>query len=96
MSKEHNIIIRPIISEKSTIAREKFNQYGFEVAVDATKNEVKKAVEKLFSVKVESVKMLNQIGKIKRVRQHPGMTAKSKKAVVRLKGDNKIKFFEGK
>ncbi|MBP7653452.1 50S ribosomal protein L23 [Candidatus Dependentiae bacterium] len=96
MSKEHNIILKPIISEKSTIARETTNQYGFEVAVDTTKQEVKKAVEKLFNVKVESVNIINQIGKKKRVRQQPGMTSSVKKAIVRVKADNKIKFFEGK
>jgi len=96
MSLEHNIIIQPIISEKSTLARERSNQYSFEVADSATKAEVKKAVERLFNVKVSAVNIINRRGKLKRVRYQPGMTKSRKRAIVKLKEGNTIKFFEGK
>lgn len=96
MSREHNQIVKPVVTEKSTIGRETENRYVFEVRIDATKPEIKKAVERLFNVKVESVNSLNQTGKMKRVRHKPGMTSTVKKAVIKLKQGNSIKIFEGK
>jgi len=96
MSREHNIIIKPVITEKTTIDREMNNRYTFEVAIDATKNEIKKAIEKLFEVKVIDVTLLNKKGKMKRVRYKAGKTATVKRAMVKLEKDNIIKFFEGK
>ena len=89
-----DIVIRPIITEKSMmgIADKK---YTFEVAKTANKFEIKDAVEKVFNVKVKSVKTLNIPGKMKRVGVHMGKTPDYKKAVVTLTEDSKtIEFFE--
>ena len=90
----HDIIIRPILSEKSyaDIANKK---YTFEVAKSATKTNVKKAVEEIFKVKVESVNISNVYGKIKRQGKHEGLTGSYKKAIVQLTSDSKtIEFFD--
>ena len=90
----HDIIIRPILSEKSyaDIANKK---YTFEVAKEANKTNVKKAVEEIFKVKVESVNTLNVYGKIKRQGRNEGLTGNYKKAVVQLAADSKsIEFFD--
>ena len=90
----HDIIRRPILSEKSyaEIANKK---YTFEVAKEATKTNVKKAVEEIFKVKVESVNISNVYGKIKRQGRHEGLTGSYKKAIVQLTSDSKtIEFFD--
>ena len=90
----HDIIRRPILSEKSyaDIANKK---YTFEVAKEATKTNVKKAVEEIFNVKVESVNISNVYGKIKRQGRHEGLTGSYKKAIVLLTSDSKtIEFFD--
>jgi large subunit ribosomal protein L23 len=96
MSQEHNLIVKPIFTEKSTLERETEGRYYFEVSKTANKSEVKKAIEKLFNVKVDSINILNREGKMKRVRFKEGKTASTKRAIVKLKADNVIKFFEGK
>lgn len=90
----HDIIRRPILSEKSygDIANKK---YTFEVAKDANKTQIKKAVEEIFKVKVESVNISNVYGKIKRQGKHEGLTGSYKKAIVQLTADSKtIEFFD--
>ena len=90
----HDIIKRPILSEKSyaDIANKK---YTFEVAKNANKTNVKKAVEEIFKVKVESVNISNVYGKIKRQGRHEGLTGSYKKAIVQLTSDSKtIEFFD--
>ena len=95
MKSVYDIIIRPIITEKSMESVE-MKKYVFEVAKDATKVDVRKAIEKIFGVKVMSVNTINVIGKEKRMGVHVGKTASFKKAVVRLTADSKpIEFFEG-
>ena len=92
--KQYDIIIKPILSEKSyaDIANKK---YTFEVAKSATKTTVKKAVEEIFKVKVESVNISNVYGKIKRQGKHEGLTGSYKKAIVQLTSDSKtIEFFD--
>ena len=92
----YDIIIRPIITERSmTSVAEK--KYVFEVAPNAGKIEIKKAVEEIFGVKVASVNTLNVPGKAKRLGAgRPGMTRSWKKAYVQLTADSKtIEFFEG-
>ncbi len=94
MKYAHDIIRRPIISEKSMsgIADKK---YTFEVALSANKFEIKNAVEEVFGVKVKSVNTLRVRGKNKRVGVHTGKRPDYKKAVVTLKEDSKtIEFFE--
>ncbi len=96
MKTSYDIIIRPIITEQSMESID-LKKYVFEVAKDATKADIKSAVEEIFDVKVASVNTLNVRGKAKRTGRYPeGMTRTWKKAVVRLTADSKsIEFFEG-
>lgn len=82
----------PHISEKATIVADGNGQYVFKVAKDANKLEVKKAVEALFNVKVESVRTLNQKGKTKRTIRGLGKRNDVKKAYVRLVAGQEIDF----
>ena len=85
VSKErmYEVIRRPLITEKSTMMSE-HNQVAFEVAMDASKPEIRAAVEGLFSVKVQGVNTLIQKGKTKRFRGRPGKRDDMKKAIVTL------------
>ena len=88
----HNIIIRPIVSERSYALMEQ-NKYTFEVARNANKYQIKDAIEELFSVKVESVNTINVKPKKKRVRYVAGYTRQWKKAVVTLAAGDSIEIF---
>ena len=88
----HQVLLRPVISEKSTTAAEKHHQVIFEVLPDANKAEVRNAVEKLFDVTVESVQVINVRGKIKRFGRTPGKRSNWKKAYVRLAEGQDIDF----
>ncbi len=88
----HEILIRPIITEKSTRLQEQ-NAYPFEVSIDATKTEIRKAVEDAFSVEVQAVRTMIMKGKPRRVRLHVGKTATWKKAIVKLHPDHRIDLF---
>ncbi|MGH1481733.1 MAG: 50S ribosomal protein L23 [Geminicoccales bacterium] len=79
----YNVILSPVITEKSTLGSE-HNQVTFKVANDATKPEVKTAIEELFGVKVKAVNTLNQKGKVKRFRGRLGKRNDVKKAIVTL------------
>ena len=92
---EYDIVVRPIITEKSTLLKDAGNQYIFEVQRDANKIEIKKAVEKLFKVKVISVNVSNMEGKKKRLGRFAGKKPDWKKAVVKLSPKDKITVFEG-
>ena len=96
MANVYDIIVRPIITERSMAAVAE-KKYVFEVAKDAGKVEIKNAVETIFGVKVASVNTLNVPGKHKRMGMaRPGMTRSWKKAYVTLTADSKtIEFFEG-
>lgn len=83
MTNYYDIIIAPIITEKSA-ALESEGKYVFKVAVNANKTQIKQAVEKIFNVKVESVNTINSHPKKKRVGRYSGMTNKYKKAIVKL------------
>ncbi|MEO0089379.1 MAG: 50S ribosomal protein L23 [candidate division WOR-3 bacterium] len=87
------IIIRPILSEKALRLRE-YNQYIFEVAKDANKIDIKKAVEELFKVKVEKVRTINVRGKPRRMGIFEGRTSSWKKAIVTLKEGERIEGLE--
>jgi len=82
----------PHISEKATIVADGNGQYVFKVATDATKLEIKKAVEAMFSVTVETVRTLNQKGKTKRTKFGMGKRKGVKKAYVRLAAGQEIDF----
>ena len=88
----HQVLRRPIISEKSTNAAESSRQVVFEVLTDATKNEIKTAVEGLFDVSVEGVQVINVRGKVKRFGKTPGKRTNWKKAYVRLAEGDDINF----
>ena len=92
----YDIIKRPIITEQS-MAETEAKKYTFEVAKDANKIEIAKAVEEIFGVKVAKVNTLNMQGKMKRMGNRPaGRRASWKKAMVTLTSDSKsIEFFEG-
>lgn len=79
----YDIVLSPVITEKSTLGSE-HNQVTFRVAKDATKPEVKTAIEGLFGVKVKAVNTLNQKGKVKRFRGRLGKRNDVKKAIVTL------------
>ena len=89
------IILSPVISEKSTSAADSSNQVVFEVLADATKNEIREAVEKQFSVSVEGVQVMNVRGKVKRFGKTPGKRRNWKKAYVRLAEGQDIDFMGG-
>ena len=88
------VIVRPLLTEQGTDARENFNQYQFEVAVDANKYEIRQAVEHYFGVKVTAVRTMNYQGKRKRMGRFEGKRAAWKKAVVTLAKDDSIDLFE--
>lgn len=89
----YDVIIRPIVTEKTTSARED-RKYVFEVNLLANKNQVKDAVEKLFNVKVEKVNILIVKPKPKRRAMFEGRTRQWKKAIVTLKEGHTIKELE--
>ncbi len=82
----------PVISEKSTIAADANRQFVFEVAPDSTKLEIRKAVEMMFDVKVENVRVVNVKGKAKRTGHRIGHRKGIRKAYVRLAPGNDIDF----
>ncbi len=86
------VLVGPHISEKSTVLAEEENQYVFKVRTDANKTEIRKAVEMMFEVKVESVQVLNVQGKKKRFRMTMGKRPDWKKAYVRLAEGSTIDF----
>jgi large subunit ribosomal protein L23 len=91
----HRVIYRPLITEKSTIAKEEHNQVVFEVAIGANKIEIRQAVEKAFNVKVVDVKTINMQGKKKRMGRFVGRKPNWKKAIVTMALGEHITFFEG-
>lgn len=91
----HRIIVAPLISEKTTRLAEKHNQAVFRVLSDARKPEIKAAVEKLFNVKVESVRTLNVQGKRKRFGRFEGRRSDWKKAYVTLAEGQQIEMLAG-
>jgi large subunit ribosomal protein L23 len=86
------VLVGPIVSEKATAVAEKSNQVLFQVLRDATKPEIKAAVELLFKVQVESVRTLNQKGKAKRFGRSLGRRDHIKKAYVSLKEGQELNF----
>ena len=92
--KHYDVIKSPVITEKATLGSEN-NQVTFKVAIDATKPEIKAAVEALFEVKVTKVNTLRQEGKVKRFRGVTGKRAEYKKAMVTLAEGNSIDVTTG-
>lgn len=95
MRDPHDLIIRPIVTEKSMDAMAS-NKYTFEVARDANKTELKNAIETIFGVTVARVNTMNVLGKMKRQGANQGRRSSWKKAIITLTEDSKpIEFFEG-
>jgi large subunit ribosomal protein L23 len=95
MREVHDIVISPLVTEKSTNQREGQNQYSFKVNNRANKIEIKEAVERLFKVKVTEVRTATIRGKVKRLGRRFGKRPDWKKAIVTVKDEDRIDFFEG-
>ena len=90
----HDVIVRPLLTEKSTEQLDQLNAYTFVVDKDANKVEIRQAVETLFNVKVKDVRTMQYRGKERRVGRNIGRRAAWKKAVVTLR-EGTIELFEG-
>jgi large subunit ribosomal protein L23 len=91
----HRTIVRPLITEKSSAAYQARGEYTFEVHVDASKPQIRSAIEQLFGVKVTGVWTSNQRGKEKRMGKTVGRRPNWKKAIVTLREGDTIEIFEG-
>jgi large subunit ribosomal protein L23 len=91
----HEVIRRPLVTEKSTIGREEHNLATFAVNPEANKHDIRRAVEALFNVEVTEVRTMRQPRKGRRVGRKIGRRAEWKKAIVRLAEGHSIEFFEG-
>ncbi|QEG21423.1 50S ribosomal protein L23 [Mariniblastus fucicola] len=89
----HQVIIKPMVTEKGVYQSNELNQYTFKVNALATKTEIKAAVEELFKVKVEKVATQTRKGKPRRYRFTWGRTKAWKKAIVKLNSEHRIDFF---
>ena len=90
----HHVITSPLITEKGTLVNEQGNQVVFRVRPEANKVEIRRAVERLFKVKVEKVRTINYLGKFRRVGRSLGQRPGWKKAYVTLAEGQRIDFFE--
>jgi large subunit ribosomal protein L23 len=91
----HDVIRRPLVTEKSTVARETGNVVSLAVDPRASKYDIQRAVEALFDVKVMSVRTMRMAPKLRRVGKSQGRKPEWKKALVRLAEGQSIEFFEG-
>ena len=89
----HQILVRPLVTEKGTHQSTRYNAYTFMVNPLATKTEIAKAVTELFNVRVEGVRTMTRRGKTTRFRQGVGKLSGWKKAIVTLNDEDKIEFF---
>lgn len=89
----HQIILRPLVTEKGTHQFTRHNTYSFEVNLLATKEQIKAAVEELFNVKVKKVRTQMRVGKRKRFRGRLGRQSNWKKALVTLHDEYRLEFF---
>jgi large subunit ribosomal protein L23 len=90
----YKVLIAPVVSEKTTMIADKHNQVAFKVVQDATRQEIKAAVELLFKVQVQKVQVLNRRGKAKKFGRTPGRRKDLRKAYVCLKPGQEINFAE--
>ena len=89
----HHIILRPLVTEKGMHKASRNNAYAFEVNRRANKDDIRRAVETLFDVKVVAVNVQNRVGKPRRSRANSGYTKAWKKAIVKLDPEHRIDFF---
>lgn len=94
MRDSRQVVLRPLVTEKATALKDDRNQVSFQVALDANKVEIRRAVETIFKVKVIDVRTQVVYGKEKRMGRFVGRRPSWKKAVVQLAPDNKIELFE--
>ena len=87
-----SVLIAPHVTEKTSLAMQNHNQYTFRVRRDATKTDVKKAVELMFDVKVSGVQVVNEPGKVRRFGRSAGRTQDWKKAYVSLESGQTIDY----
>lgn len=91
----YNVLVRPLVTEKTNGLREDANQFAFEVSRAANKVEIRQAVESLFGVRVVEVRTAVVRGKIKRIKRRVGKQPNWKKAFVTLHPEDQIELFEG-
>lgn len=94
MAELHDIILRPLVTEKGAAAEAAQNTYVFEVGETANKHEIKSAIERFFNVKVEDVRTVRVRGKFKRFGRFYGKRSNWKKAYVKLASGHTLNFFE--
>jgi large subunit ribosomal protein L23 len=95
MTLQYDIIMRPVVTEKTNIQKEAANQVTFEVDRKANRIEVRRAIERIFSVRVANVRTMQVRGKFKRRGRVLGKRRDWKKAIVTLRPGERIEFFEG-
>lgn len=95
MRDPRSVIVRPVVTERSTEVSDEHNAYTFIVARNANKVQIRNAVEELFDVRVAGVRTANYPGKNRRVGQNMGRTAGYKKAIVKLNEGERIDVYEG-
>jgi large subunit ribosomal protein L23 len=95
MPTKHETVVRPLITEKTSAAFQDRGEYTFEVHPNATKPQIRQAIEELFGVKVTDVWTANQRGKEKRMGRTVGRRPNWKKAIVKLREGDTIEIFEG-
>jgi len=95
MKSPYEIIIGPVITEKTTAQKDESNKVAFKVARDATKAQIKMAVKTIFEVDVDKVQTINMKGKVKRMGRFSGKRSDWKKAIVTLSAGESIEYFEG-
>jgi len=89
----YQVLLRPLVTEKGTHRSTRNNQYGFEIDARATKDDVRRAIEELFNVKVEKVRTQTRRGKPRKHKFKAGQTKAWKKAIVSLHEEHRIDFF---
>ncbi len=92
---QYDIIIRPVVTEKTSIQKEDFNQVSFEADRRANRVEIRRAIEKIFNVRVADVKTMQVKGKVKQRGRIVGKRKDWKKAIVKLMPGERIDFFDG-
>ena len=89
----HQVLLKPLVTEKGTHVSKRYNAYAFEVHSIATKPQIKEAVETLFNVRVEGVRTQTRKGKLRRHKMRAGYASDWKRAIVTLHEDDKINLF---
>ena len=95
MAHIEEVLIKPLITEKSSKTTERFNRYGFIVDIKANKNQIKNSIEHLYDVKVLNVKTSVRPGKVKKAGKSVKKTSKTKRAFIQLEEGQRIEFFKG-